>query len=52
MLEIWWETAQTGLTLEIVTFSIHEDVVHQNDTEDARPEVNVTEHKHEPDILK
>lgn len=40
------------LTLKVVTFSIHEDVVDQNDTEDAGPEMNVTEHKHKPNILE
>lgn len=39
------------LTLKVVTFSIHEDVVDQNDTKDAGPEMNVTEHKHESNIL-
>ena len=41
-----------GVTLKVVTLSVHEDVVDQNDTEDARPEMNVTEHEHEPNILE
>lgn len=45
------EISVSRLTLKVVTFSIHEDVVDQNDTEDAGPEMNVTEHKHESNIL-
>ena len=39
-------------TLKVVTLSIHEDVVDQNDTKDAGPEMNITEHKYETNILK
>lgn len=39
------------LTLKIVTFPIHENVVDQNDAEDAGPEMDVTEHKYESNIL-
>ena len=42
----WW------LTLEVVTFSIHENVVDQDDTEDAGPQMNVTEHQHESNVLQ
>lgn len=40
------------LTLKVVAFSIHENVVDQNDTEDAGPQMNVTEHKHKSNILR
>lgn len=39
------------LTLKVVTFPIHEDVVHQDDTKDAGPQMNITEHKNESNIL-
>ena len=45
------ETTLAWLTLKVVTFSIHEDVVDHDDTEDAGPEMNVTEHEHKSDIL-
>lgn len=40
------------LTLKVVAFSIHENIVDQNDAEDAGPEMNVTEDKHESNILE
>lgn len=39
------------LTLKVVTLPIHEDVVDQDDAEDAGPKMNVTEHKHKSHIL-
>lgn len=41
----------TRPTLKVITFSIHEDVVDQNDAEDTGPEMNITEHKHKANIL-
>lgn len=45
------EILASWLTLKVVTFSIHENVVDQNDTEDASPQMNVAEHKHKSNIL-
>lgn len=42
----------TQLTLKVVTFPIHEDVVDQNDTKDTRPEVNIAEYEHKSNILQ
>lgn len=39
-------------TLKIVTFSIHEDIIDQNNTEDAGPKMNITEHQHKANILE
>lgn len=39
------------LTLEIITLPIHEDVIHQDDTEDARPQVQVTKYENESNVL-
>ena len=38
-------------TLEVITFSVHKNVVDQNDTEDAGPEMDVTEHQHKAHVL-
>lgn len=42
---------QTKLTLKIIRLAVHEDVVDQDDAEDARPKVQVTEQQHESHIL-
>lgn len=39
------------LTLEIVAFTIHEDIVDQDDAENTCPEMDVAEHQHESNIL-
>lgn len=51
MLRAIGPTSAAQLTLEIVTFTVHEDVVDQDDAEDARPEMDVAEHQYESDIL-
>lgn len=42
---------KTWLTLKVITFPIHEDVVDKDDAEDAGPKMNITEHQHKANIL-
>lgn len=39
------------LTLKVIRLSIHEDVVDEDDTEDAGPQMQVTENEHKSNIL-
>lgn len=39
------------LTLKVVTFPIHEDVIDHDYTKDASPKMNIAEHKHKANIL-
>lgn len=50
-INIFFIVAFLVLTLKVVTFSIHEDVVDQNDTENACPKMNITKQKYKPYIL-
>lgn len=42
----------TSLTLKVVALSVHEDVVHDYDAENAGPQVQVTEYKNKANILE
>lgn len=44
-------TVEAWPTLKVVALSVHEDVVDQDDAEDAGPEVNVAEDEHKSHIL-
>lgn len=39
------------LTLKVIRLSVHEDVVDEDDAEDAGPQMQVTEDEHEANIL-
>lgn len=38
-------------TLKVIRLSVHEDVVDEDDAEDAGPQMQVTEQEHETNIL-